>query len=240
MSRITATASVLTGFVAVALFAREVKPASGPSISGKIILAGKETKYFLSVGCLGKSPEGKIEASGSGSSVTRGQGSGISASARPDKRDTQLTVAKTGVSFKHTNRSPGHYLISVQGVAGSLRSDGGDKAYFDARWVEVKEGAKELNVDLTVDPSLLGKVEVTVGKPAGKDREPELYFVPLDSAGKLPFDAFEYLQRYVGIEPEQGKATLRLREGKYRLAAGKARADVEVKRGETVKVELKP
>src|SRR5262245_9753337 len=156
MSRTFAAASVFAGFVAVSLFAQEVKPASGGTISGKIILAGKENKFFLSVGCIGKNPDGKIDGSGAGSSVSRGQGSGSSGSAKRDKRDTKLVVAKTGVSFQHTNRSPGRYLVSVQGVAGSLLSDGGDKNYFDAKWVEVKEGDKELNVDLTVDPSLLG------------------------------------------------------------------------------------
>ena len=117
----------------------------------------------------------------------------------------------------------------------------------DWKWLAVKDVKDRINLDLTVDPGVLGKLEVSIANAPARAL---VSYMPLDPAGNLPLPG---ALTYYGSPRRKivnGKAEINwLREGKYRLLpvadgftestnqAGSV--DVEIKRGVTSKVDLK-
>jgi len=244
--------SCVAGSFTIVLDDETSEPGTG-EIVGKLVLRGAAPGGTVWVGCLGKNPQGKLEEPGVGIELSEPSPGGTSLTWRP--RNTILRWDKKSNSgiHKHVNRPPGQYLVFARAShtppnASQHVFDG----YFDAKWVQIKEPGESVSVDLSIDPAALGSLEITV---RGATREPAVVCVPLDAAGQLPFpDAAYFLHMASAAKLEGGKALVRfLREGKYLVAIGPwergaqpgvilaaAKAEVEVKRGATTKVELTP
>jgi hypothetical protein len=135
---------------------------------------------------------------------------------------------KDEIHFRHTMLEPGHYLVYARW---------GDR-FLDWRWIEVKADA-QLTVNLTLDPASAGRVEVSLAKPVER-----VQVVPLDGDGKVPLEkkVFANLAYALGTSIKAaGPSPVidGLRPGRYRVIAGPASADVEIKAGETVSVSPK-
>jgi hypothetical protein len=81
-------------------------------------------------------------------------------------------------------------------------------------------------------------------RPPDKPTEARISVVPLDADGKLPDfkGSAEHLAASLDLsfEAKKGKTVIEnLRAGSYRVIAGKASADVQVKAGATAAVELR-
>jgi hypothetical protein len=207
----------------------------GGEISGKITVRGDAKGLWIEVGTLGKNAKGELDAPTVGSEVGKGTMAMTS-------RNTRLAWDdKSGSgTHKHTNRPPGRYLVYLRGRAGPQK--GGlieCEGYHDWKWVEIKDDKSKVTVDLTIDPSNQGNLEVQV---AGAPKDAVVTYLPLDADGRLPFpDAHRYVSISSSAKLDNGKALIRgLREGKYQVACGDATMDVEVKRAATVPVKLTP
>jgi hypothetical protein len=208
---------------------------AGGDISGKIVFRGSPKGIWLDVGCLGKGPNGQFECPGVGFKLGEGTSSATCTTWKP--RNTTLAWKdKASGTHRHTARPPGQYLVFLRG-----RPDGADltadsEGFYDWKWVELKDADSKVTVDLTIDLTKLGNVEVSV--PGAADDSMVSYY-PLDTNGKLPLpDVHSSLQAFAKVRG--GKAMIHLlREGKYQMACNGAKADVEVKAGMTVKTELK-
>jgi len=224
---------------------KTVENSLGGEISGTISIRGEAQKSWeaktlaIAIGCLGKGPKGELEAPSVGFKLGDTT-SGTSTTWSP--RDSTLAWdEKTGGTHKHINRPPGRYLVYLRGR--TVPADGGSglieyEGYFDWKWVELKDTKSSLTVNLTIDPSNQGSLEVRVPAAA---KATKITYLPLDADDSLPLaDADRYMDVTSSAKLEDGKATIRwLREGKYRLSSNKAKADIEVKRGTTTKIELK-
>jgi len=203
-------------------------------ISGKILLKTPGTKLHLAVNCLGRNADGKLESPGVGFELGDTASSATCSTWSP--RDSTLAWdPKTGATHRHVNRIAGHYLVYLTGRI-TPDDPSGKVLIYDWQWVELKDDRSKLTVDLTVDPDVLGRVEVTV---RNAPQDAPFSFVPLDAKGGLPLpDALGYLSDlHVKLQGVKG-VFQRLREGKYRFTLGQAKADVDVKRGATTTVEM--
>jgi hypothetical protein len=133
---------------------------------------------------------------------------------------------KTAGRYDHTRLDPGRYLVYAGPAGGPLAW----------KWVTV-EPTSQLTIDFAPDPAKAGALEVTV--PAGT---PGPVAVAPTEDGK-PWEAnLPAVAHALGLqaEPKDGKATFsRLGPGRYEVRAADLSATVEVKAGETAKVELK-
>jgi hypothetical protein len=133
---------------------------------------------------------------------------------------------KTTGRYDHTRLDPGRFLMYAGPVGGPLTW----------KWVTV-EPTGQLTIDFALDPSKSGGLEVTV--PAGT---PGPVAVAPAEEGK-PWDAnLPAVAHALGLqaEPKDNKATFaKLGPGRYEVRAADLSATVEVKAGETAKVELK-
>jgi hypothetical protein len=129
------------------------------------------------------------------------------------------------------------------------------EGYYDWKWVELKDAASKVTLDLAVDPSRLGELEVSL--PTGSKQWIVVY-VPVDEEGQLPLPAaLTYRMLSSSALVEDDRAVIRnLREGKYQIMSASnssseprsnfnrtrftAQAVVEVKRGETTSTTLTP
>ncbi|MBI3464117.1 MAG: hypothetical protein HY000_13830 [Planctomycetes bacterium] len=216
----------------------------GAEIFGTISIQGVQKGARIEVGCLGRSPEGKLE--GPGVSLELG-GSGRWATSTTWKpRNSTLAQDEKGrLTHKHVNRPLGKYLVYCRST--TVASDGTvqHEGYYDWKWVQIKDVKSKVPVDLTIDPSNSGMVEVTVDGPT---KESSVTYLPLDEEGQLPLPEAHAYVSVSGAKLEGGKAIIRgLREGKYQVAMGpwqpgtrlpSVKATVEVKRGSTTKVQL--
>jgi hypothetical protein len=133
--------------------------------------------------------------------------------------------------YKHVKMTPGLYLVYAQAAP----------AFVDWKWVEVKEKA-QVTVDFTIDVADAGTLEV---QQPGQSPAARISLIPLDADGKLPDfkGAWDHVAVSMGLnfEAKKGKTVIEnLRAGSYRVIAGKASADVQVKAGVTVTAELQP
>jgi hypothetical protein len=219
-------------------FTLGAEPAGGGEISGKLTVRGDAKGLWIEVGCLGKNPKGQLEAPGVGFELGKGNMSATCSTWAP--RNTKLAWdQKTGSgTHKHTNRPAGRYLVYLRGRAGPQK-DGpiNYEGYHDWKWVELKDDKSKVTVDLTIDPSNQGNLEVQV---TGSPKDAVVTYLPLDADGRLPLpEAHRYFSASSSAKLEGGKAIIRgLREGKYQVACGGATADVEVKRATTVTVKM--
>ena len=249
--------SVIAGKFSVEIFDKTHPEVTQTEIGGKVIVRGKHEGLSIRLVCLGRDPQGKLERSGCSFQLDSGT-TGSSSSAHPPRFSSLTWGEEAGRGLhKHVNRPPGHYLVCVRG-----RSNPGQdgrvfyEGYYDWKWVELKNDKSKAKVDLTIDPDNTGSLEVSL--PDGVTAK-SVNYLPLDDQGKLPLPEVEchYHMRGTSMaELEDGKAEIKfLRPGKYQLATLRrdrnpevgyfgfviaAKAEVEVKRGETVTVELTP
>jgi hypothetical protein len=202
-------------------------------VHGKITLEGEPQKqYRLSAGYCGRDIAGKDRSGYAGFTVTPDSDGYVESDA------SRLTSSKKdGCSFRHLHVLPGTYLVFV----------GWDKTYLDWRWVEVKDRG-DLTIDLAVDPGKKGDLKVTLPADA-KDRRVNL--IPLDAEGKLsakagPTERFAmqlsvWVNGLTAMAPagQDSVSFTGLKAGRYRVVAGRATADVEVKAKAAATVELK-
>ena len=222
-------------------------------IAGRITLKGPAPQGWITVGCVGKNTEGKLEAPGAGIKLDGSCSFGNCLTWKPRSSLVRWDEKSNTGLHKHINRPPGHYLVFARAShdvpAGSEGvSESVFDGFFDAKWVQIKVAGESVATDLSVEPDAVGTLEVAA---PGGGNEPAVVCVPLDAQGQVPLpEAVYYLQGTCSAKLENGKAVVRvLREGKYRVAIGPwqpdtllpaAAADVEVKRGQTARVELTP
>jgi hypothetical protein len=227
------------------------EPGTG-DIAGKVTLAGAAPGGWLNVDCLGKNPKGDLECPGAGIKLDGSSAFANSTTWKPRNSLVRWDQKTMSGIHKHINRPPGAYLVlaraSHNASSGSGMSEVLFDGYFDAKWVQIKAAGESVAADLSIEPEAMGALEITV---RGGSKERAVVCVPLDAQGQLPLPgAVYYLQSSCGAKLENGKAVVRfLREGKYQVAIGPwqpgtllpaAKADVEVKRGQTARVELTP
>ncbi len=240
--------SSVVGTFAISVF----EPGTG-QISGSITVPPQSKELDIWVGCLGKNSEGKLEGPGTGFKLSSSAISASSTSWKPRSSYLSWDQKTQRLIHKHINRPPGWYLVSVRGSRPDSHGGGSFKlsrgGYYDWKWVKIKEDAADVTVDLAIDPSNLGTVEVTLRGPTKKSAY--VTYLPLDENGQLPYpEAHAYLSSTSSAKIEGGKAVIRgLREGKYQIAMRpwrrgtrlpNTKIDVLVKRGTTTKVELTP
>lgn len=218
-------------------------------ISGSITVPSRSKGLDIWVGCLGKSPEGTLEGPATGFKLGSSTNSATCLTWKPRNSSLSWDPTTHRLAHQHVNRTPGWYLVYVRGNRRDLPEGGfSHEGYFDWQWVEIKDGANQVTVDLTVDPDNSGTVEVTLSGPT---KESSVTYVPLDERGRLPLpEAHRYQFHTSSAKIEGGKAVIRgLRQGSYQVAVGpwqrdtslpSAKADVVVKRGSTTKVSLTP
>jgi hypothetical protein len=98
-----------------------------------------------------------------------------------------------------------------------------------------------VTVDFSIDLAEAGTLEVQQPGPSPGAR---ITLIPLDADGKLPDfkGSWDHVAISMGLnfEAKKEKTVIeKLRAGSYRVIAGKASADVQVKAGATVTLELK-
>jgi hypothetical protein len=149
---------------------------------------------------------------------------------RSDANKPRATVLessnKTTGRYDHTRLDPGRYLVYAAPTGGPVRW----------QWVTV-EPTGQLTVDFALDPAKAGGLEVTV--PAGVSGPVSV--APAED-GKSWDANLPAVAHALGLqaEPKDNKATFaKLGPGRYEVRAGDLSAAVEVKSGETAKVELK-
>jgi len=229
--------SVVAGTFAVALPGQTTEAGCG-TISGAIAVPSNLRDTNLSVACLGKSPAGKLERRSAGIDLTAPGTSFWAGSGKP--RETLVKWTKQGrhLTHRHINRPCGKYLVSVRGHErktpdGMLTYEG----YYDWKWIELTADQLDATVNLALDPTRLGTLEVTVHGARGDAR---VAYVPLDESGQLAFpEATRFLIWISSATVQNGKAVIRwLRQGKYQIAVSGAMTTAEVKAGQTTKVDL--
>lgn len=250
--------SFVAGTFTIVLQDETSEPGAG-EIGGKITVQGPRPQGWITVGCLGKSPEGKIESPAAGTKTDASRGGGTCLTWKPRNTTLRWDGKNGSGTHQHVNRPPGRYLVYLQGG----RSDPSSSAmhyegYYDWKWVDVRDDGSAVAVDLQIEPASLGTLEVIV---TGSTKESSVVYLPLDDEGQLPHPgAHYYSSRSSSAEIKDGKAVIRgLREGKYQVAMGpwqrgarspdsktvlemlpSVTADIEVKRGTTVRVQLTP
>lgn len=133
---------------------------------------------------------------------------------------------KTSGRYDHTHLEPGRYLVYAGPVGGP----------FAWKWVAV-EPTTQAAADFAIDPAKVGGLEVTV--PAGTPGP--VAVAPADD-GKSWEANLPAVAHALGLQADakDNKAAFaRLGPGKYEVRAADLSATVEVKPGETAKVELK-
>jgi hypothetical protein len=190
----------------------------------------------MSAGFVGKDAKGQAVSPGVGFSIENVQ-EGASQSASCETWKPLLATlafdAAKGWSYKHEGLPPGNYLVFAQW---------GDH-YFDAKWVTIKDASVTINLPLTIDSDLTGKLEIQLPMSKGQTL---VAYVPLDEEGKIPLSDIQIQNFYEAklMAKEPRVALDSIRAGKYRILAfpsgGKPlSADVEVKAGSTAQIELK-
>ena len=250
--------SVIAGRFSVEIFDKTHPEVTQTEISGKVIVRGKHKDLRIMLSCMGLNPQGELEAEGAGFKLGSSAGGRSTDMKHPPRFSSAAWDEEAGRgSHKHVNRPPGHYLVCVRGR--SNPDQNGRASYggcYDWKWVELKNDKSKVKVDLTIDPDNTGSLEVSL--PDGVTAK-SVSYLPLDDQGKLPLPEVEchYQVQFTRMAKlEDGKAEIKsLRPGKYQLATLRrdrnpevgyfgfvisAKAEVEVKRGETVTVELTP
>lgn len=238
----------------------------GALINGKILLKGGTNGLAKALGSAGKTigvtvntfelgPDGKVEGPGASVRMDGQDGGYICASWRP--RNSAMLCDKTGtITHRQVNRPPGNNLVMLRGTAREPAKENETSfveteydGCLDWKWLVIKDAKERINLDLTLDPSTLGKLEVAVTNAPPKAL---VSYMPLDPAGNLPLpDALTYYgsPRRKLVD---GKVVINwLKEGKYRLlpvrdymdepsksGSQMGFVDVEIKRGAISKVAL--
>lgn len=181
----------------------------------------------VSVGYVGREPDGKVVSDGAGTKVFEDGSGGVRSLTFPP-RTAGVRIEKFTPRFDFTNLPPGRYLVFARGGAGAAVWE----------WVDVAAGGR-VEKNLTLDPAKGGTVEVKLS--AG---ERDVRLVPTDLGAPPPDEIFlSQLSFSLDLrgEPKDGTATIpHVPAGKYQVRAGSLRADVEVMAGKTATVEVKP
>ena len=250
--------SVVAGTFTIVMADETTEPGAG-EIGGKITLRGPRLEGWITLGCLGKSPDGRLESPGVGTKTDASPGGGTSLTWKPRNTTLRWDGKSRSGTHQHVNRPPGRYLVYLRGGSSDpSSSEVHYEGYYDWKWVEIQDEKSAVVADLQIDPANLGTLEVAVKGPT---KESSVVYLPLDDDGQLPFPGAHYqFSRTSNAKIEDGKAVIRgLREGKYQVAMGpwqqgarshdgktvlemlpSVTADVEVKRGTTVRVQLTP
>lgn len=169
-------------------------PRFGAQVRGKISFKGSIPPQGMSVGCLGVD---QIQSPCSVDSEMRSQ-------IPPFDLKKLAWNPKQGMTYGFKEVRPGRRIVYVHW---------GDR-YFDWRWIDVKEGAgaTTAEIDLTLEPSSVGSVEVQVAGPAAE----RVMFVPADDEGKVPSWSPRLVGKGVTATVKDGKALFNgMRPGKY-------------------------
>jgi hypothetical protein len=208
------------------------RPSDAPYVTGRIALKGKDKeKLRLAAGYVGQTAKGDTQSNIAGTEVVLGDIGGWASSMTFDPRVSTFGYdPKTGCMYKHVKMTPGVYLIYAQAAP----------AFVDWKWVEVKEKA-QMTVDFSIDPADAGKLEV---KLPDNSKETQISVIPLDAKGKLPDfkGSWDHIAASLNLnfDVKNGKTVIEnLHAGLYRVIAGKASADAQVKAGGTEAVELR-
>ncbi len=216
------------------------------TISGLIRVPRNGEGLRLWVGCLGQDPKGSLESPAVGIDLRQTGGTMSCTTWKPRNTSVSWNKKTRRLTHQHSNRPPGRYLVYVREnhllPHGELECQG----YFDWKWVDLTATKPNATVNLTVDPSRLGTLEVTV---VGPTKETAITYIPLDEAGAPPPPQVHYYwQDASAAKLTSGKTLIKgLREGTYQVGLGpwqrgtgapSTTANVTVMRGTTVKVEL--
>jgi hypothetical protein len=207
-------------------------PDEVPFIQGTVGHPGKPGQ-MLTVGYVGRSADGKPVSDLAGVGLPEGGGGGWVQSNTFRPRTATLRFEKGVPRFDFARLPPGRYLVYAK-----LKD--GPSVW---RWVDVPADG-QLTLDLAIDPSTVGAVEVTA--PAGLKGKVRL--APTDPGSDDRGAAIAaQLGFSLGYEAElkDGKGTIpNVPAGTYRVEAtdhpAAAPAEVEVAAGETAAVELRP
>lgn len=201
-------------------------PDDAPFVQGKVTLAGGDAA--VKVGYVGL-PTPADAASDFVQTGFVGKGWARSDSMKP--RATLVVAAPSAgepARYEHTQLPPARYLVYA------AIADGGPVAW---KWVAVGPGAA-VTADFALDPKQVGKLDVKV--PAGTAAKVQL--VPADEPGQtIPPTLAVGIALSLGLEatPKDGAAAFdKLGPGRYEVRAGDLTETVEVKAGQTAKVDL--
>jgi hypothetical protein len=192
-------------------------------IEGTIALKGDLKKSDIWISCQGLNDV----ASGVGFPFPPddpGESSKFATSGTTSKSTLNWDKAK-GLTFKHSGLPVGPCLVQVKW----------GEVYQDCKWARLADKDAKLKLDLVIDPSMVGTLEAMV-----PDKTQFVTVLPLDADGKLPIAKFNVGWFDFKVTPKDGKVVLNgVRAGKYRVSVGRVWADVEIKKGESAKAELK-
>jgi outer membrane lipoprotein-sorting protein len=169
-------------------------PRFGSQVRGKITFKGSMPPQGMSVGCLG---EDQIQSPCSVDPELRSQ-------IPPFDLKKLAWNPKLGMTYGFKGVRPGKRLVYLHW----------GERYFDWRWIDVKEGigATTAEIDLTLEPSSVGSVEVKVAGPAVE----RVMFVPADDEGRVPSWSTRLVGKGVTATVKDGKALFNgMRPGKY-------------------------
>jgi hypothetical protein len=117
------------------------------------------------------------------------------------------------VTHRHVNVLPGVHLISIDVVARDPQAMAAQHdGCLDWKWLTVKDGKEKIPLDLTIDPTVLGTLDVAMpNAPA----HAMVAFVPLDDRGELPLPVILPFYSGLRMKVANGRATIHwLKEGK--------------------------
>jgi len=198
-----------------------------PYIQGAVKFVGPWKTEKLAVGFVGKSADGKKQPSNLiGADVTSDRPTSMTNTSYKPQETSLTNDPKAGPMFRHTKVPAGEYWVFAK------RGD------VMAAWkkVTVKEG-DQLTVDLTIDPSKTGELEVTL--PDAEVAEKDNWHLSLVPAEMGPELGWEYAFNAAEVKSGQKTVTVKgVPAGKYRVIRGQSQADAEVTAGKTTKVNL--
>ena len=214
-------------------FSIDASAFAGSKVHGTITIKGEWKKPIkIDVGYVGQSAPGKPKSGYAGFTIAPGNFGSVSSFA------TKLESKEGGgITFTHGRVPPGSYLVLVTW----------DEKSLDWRWIDVKD-QPEIRIDLTIDPTALGELEVKLPADA-KNRHVQL--LPLDKDGQLPKSAGNATSLAIQLsnhgaatqlEAPAGKDRVKftaVRAGIYRVVLGDKTADATVAAGKMASVEVK-
>lgn len=204
-------------------------PEDAPFVQGTVTLAGAGPDAQVKVGYAGEPKPNELAFD-----VIQMPFVGPNQSARSDHAKPRVTTfvsaeaAGKPARYEHTRLAPGRYLVFAA-------VEGGPAVW---KWLTVPADG-QLTADFALDATKTGKLEVTL--PA--DVKDKVQAVPADDpATPIPPAVASGVAFSFGLEaePKDGKAAFaNLGPGRYEVRAGDLAGTVEVKAGETAKLELK-
>jgi hypothetical protein len=201
--------------------------ADTPYVRGSVLFVGPWNEERLAAGFAGQGADGKPHSNMAGTTFSSKGGTWVeSLTFKPqitglDSRD------RATPEYRHTHMLPGEYVVYV------LR--GGVPAAW--KKVSVKDGDQQ-TVDLTIDPAKTGGLKVTLpDAEANEGARWPLQLIPVDI--DLPGTAWHQAFQAAEVKPGEKVVSVNgVPAGKYHVARGKSKGEVEVTAGKTAEVTL--